>query len=200
MEGNGSATARLREEHQVILVVLDAFERMLDAADPTDPPRKDLDDCLGFFRSFTEACHHGKEEDLLFRELEEHGVSQEEGPLAVMIQEHRMGSRLVNGMSEALHALSAGDDGAWSRFEEAGRDYLELLRNHIGKEDGGVFEMADGMVTGSACARLCARYEKVCSRRFEGRKKEELEALAQDLARRADGLSSRPSDTKGGGS
>lgn len=81
-----TATGVLRREHQLILSVLGAFEKILDGAPP--PPRDgqgpgategspspvpvdDFEDCLTFFRSFTDACHHAKEEDVLFHELEE---------------------------------------------------------------------------------------------------------------------------------
>jgi hypothetical protein len=47
-----------------------------------------------------------------------------------------------------------------------------------------VFQMADEMVTGSACRMLCEECAPVCSRRFEGRTEEELEQLARSLANR----------------
>jgi hemerythrin-like domain-containing protein len=187
-----TATGTLRDEHRTILKVLDAFERILDDAgtraangEPAAEPVQDLRDCVTFFRSFADACHHGKEEDLLFTELEERGLPREHGPIGVMLQEHRMGRAYVKEMTGALERMDGGESQAWDRFVGAGRDYLDLMRGHIGKEDGVLFEMADQLVSGPACARLCKRYEEVCSRRFEGRTKDELERLADRLAARA---------------
>jgi hypothetical protein len=52
---------------------------------------------------------------------------------------------------------------------------------HIGKENHILFNMADGMISGSACETLCARYDEVCKRRFDGRTKEDLEQLAAEI-------------------
>lgn len=197
MEPTVSVTERLRQEHRTILVVVDALERILRGADPGDPPVDELRDCLTFFRSFADACHHGKEEDVLFEELEQQGMPREEGPIAVMRYEHRLGRRLVAAMGEALEALAADDPGAWGRLQQSGWDYVELMRGHIVKEDGALFQMADGMVGGPACARICARYDEVCSRRFEGRRKEELEELAQSIAHRTGQPASNRSGPKG---
>lgn len=196
MDRQTSATATLRQEHRLILRVVDALERILDGSGPADPPLEDLGDCVTFFRSYADACHHGKEEDLLFEELEDRGMSREGGPIAVMLHEHRLGRQFVGEMRDALRTMGRGDAEAWNRLERAGRGYIDLMRGHIGKEDGVLFEMADRMVAGPACRRLCTRYEEVCSRRFDGRTKADLETLASSLARRTagmDGAGSGPS-------
>jgi hemerythrin-like domain-containing protein len=71
-----TATSRLREEHQLILKVADAMQALL--AEGGGPDGLDFDtigDCVTFIRLFADACHHGKEEDLLFPELEAAGMS-----------------------------------------------------------------------------------------------------------------------------
>ena len=102
----------------------------------------------------------------------------EVGPIAVMLEEHRVGREFVRRMAEALHN---GGGGGGAEFADAGRGYIELIRAHIAKEDGILFEMADGMVVGPDCKELCSRYDEVCARRFEGRTLEELEGLAESL-------------------
>jgi hemerythrin-like domain-containing protein len=61
---------------------------------------------------------------------------------------------------------------------------VELLRAHIYKEDNVLFNMADFMVEKPACQKLCAQYDVVCARHFEGSTKEELETLAGNLLNR----------------
>lgn len=184
MQQTDTATGALRREHQLILLVVDTLERLAERAATAPPPLRDLEDCVTFFRLFTDACHHGKEEDLLFAELEAQGMPREYGPIGVMLAEHRMGREFVRAMAAALARMREGDAAAWPRFETVARDYVHLLRRHIAKEDGILFEMADQLVSGSACESLCERYAEACSRRFEGRTLEDLERLAHRLEQR----------------
>ena len=176
-----TATGALRSEHRLILEVAGVLERILDRGG-TDAAS--LGDCVSFFRLFADACHHGKEEDLLFPALESNGMPVDSGPIAVMLHEHRLGREFVGRMATALPAVADGDEAAKAEFAAAGRGYIELIRNHISKEDGVLFEMADGMIVGPECRDLCAAYDEVCARRFEGRTLQDLEGIAGRLGDR----------------
>ena len=156
---NDSASGVLREEHQRILQVAQVLEDRLDGIMLAREPDFDvLEDCITFFRLFADACHHGKEEDLLFPELENAGLPGNAGPIAVMLEEHRYGRALVAGMADSLPGARAGDERERIAFERNGRGYVEMIRAHIGKEDNVLFNMADQLVGGSACRQLCGAY------------------------------------------
>jgi hemerythrin-like domain-containing protein len=178
--GHDHPTRVLRDEHDLILRVADVLEWLLDV------PQADLDferveKCVAFVRLFADAGHHGKEEDLLFPALEDRGMSRESGPIAVMLHEHRVGRAYAATMADELPAARDGGVPATERLTRAGRDYIDLIRHHILKEDNVLFNMADQMVSGPECARLCAAYDGTCDHHFEGRTKEELEALAAEI-------------------
>ncbi len=173
-------TSVLRDEHRRILQVTAALERLIDdGAAPLDFDA--IERCVRFFRLFADACHHGKEEDLLFPELESRGMPRESGPIAVMLHEHRLGRELVSAMARALPGARAGDDTSRSRMVNAARGWADLIRAHILKEDHMLFQLADEMVDASACLRLCAAYDVVCASTFEGCTKAQLEALADEI-------------------
>lgn len=180
----GSPTGVLREEHRCIVRVLDVLERLLARAQRGDWDFDTLDDCVAFFRLFADACHHGKEEDLLFPALEEQGMPRDAGPIAVMLMEHQRGRAFVAQMAGACAGARGGDIDDRAKLINAGRGYIDLLRQHILKEDNVLFNMADQIVPGPQCLRLCADYDVVCARRFEGRTKAELERLATELEAR----------------
>jgi hemerythrin-like domain-containing protein len=174
-----TATSRLREEHQLILRVASAMQALLAEAGGDEGLDLDtMSDCVTFIRLFADACHHGKEEDLLFPELEAAGLPRDQGPIAVMLYEHQQGRAFARAMSDSLQPARQGDERALSILQNSARGYVDLIRGHILKEDHVLFEMADQTVRGSACERLCGGYGAVCARRFEGRSKEELQALA----------------------
>jgi len=177
-----AATTVLRQEHQLILRVTDALEHTLDSLESgVDPDLELIGECIRFFRLYADACHHGKEEDLLFTELEEWGMPRHEGPIAVMLAEHRHGRELVRRMAEALEEAGSTET-AMHALKNAGWAWIDLIRSHIGKENGVLFEIADGMVTGPRCQRLCAAYRDADTCDFESRSKAELEALAERIA------------------
>jgi len=181
MADSRTPTGVLREEHQLILTVLDVLQQVIEKGESGEWDIDSMEECVAFFRLFADACHHGKEEDLLFPELESRGMSKEEGPIAVMLAEHRKGRALVAQMAEAVAAAREDGELGPARFDSAARAYIELLRGHIFKEDNVLFNMADSMFDKPGCAQLCDRYDHVCAHRFEGRTKAELEELAGNL-------------------
>jgi hypothetical protein len=63
-------TAILVEEHELILEALDARENRLDALEQGGvPDRAYFGTMVEFLRTFADACHHGKEERLLFEHM-----------------------------------------------------------------------------------------------------------------------------------
>ena len=181
-----SATSRLRTEHQLILQVADVLETLVGRSESGDTDFEALTDCIAFIRLFADACHHGKEEDLLFPALEARGMPHDQGPIAVMLFEHQQGRAFAKIMAGAIDEARAGNEEALIKLRNAATGYVNLIRGHINKEDHVLFEMADQAVQGPACQRLCDDYGLVCQRAFEGRTKEELEELAADLVARAD--------------
>jgi len=184
MPESRTPTGVLREEHQLILKVLDVVQALLEKGEAGDWDLDAWQDCVEFFRLFADACHHGKEEDLLFPELESCGVPREGGPIAVMLFEHKQGRGFVARMAKALEDARQGENEPLARLEHAARAYLQLLRAHINKEDNVLFNMADQLVDRAGCERLCAEYDVACARRLEGRTKDELENLAGELLSR----------------
>ncbi len=177
-----TASGVLREEHVLILKVAHALEdHLADTPDGTALDHDMVAKCTSFFRLFADACHHGKEEDLLFPAMVEGGMPSDEGPIAVMMYEHTVGRAFVARMAAALPDARNGDRAANAEVREAANGFIELIVAHIGKEDNVLFNIADGMVVGPECKDLCARYDEVCARTFEGQSKVQLEILAESI-------------------
>ena len=182
MPDNDTPTRILRDQHQNILKIADILEEVL-SIEP-EPGAFDYDAigaCVSFIRLYADALHHGKEEDLLFPEMEKMGMSRQAGPIAVMLQDHERGRALAKAMADALEPARTGDSDARARLVNAGHGYIDLIRAHIGKEDNVLFNMADEMIDPSACQSLCAAYDGVCQRSFDGCTVSELENLLEGL-------------------
>lgn len=155
------ATQILRSEHQRIQVMLRVLEilaqkaRNGEAYDKTQAGR-----ILEFLRLFADACHHGKEEDLLFPELEKAGVPRQGGPVGVMLDEHEVGRSYIRRMSEALAANNG------KAFGDAADAYVELLTSHIRKEDDILFPMADRLLPAHAQDELSRCFARMEAKRL----------------------------------
>ena len=155
-------TQELSDEHRAVLVALEIMERVEDALAAKEPEApKHMAELLDFFRGFVDRCHHAKEEEILFPELERHGVPREGGPIAVMLAEHDSGRRHIRSIAEGLARLERGDARGMEEIRGGADAYRDLLRAHIEKEENVLFPIADQVVTPEEAERVRARFEAV---------------------------------------
>ncbi|PWH17995.1 MAG: cation-binding protein [Ardenticatenia bacterium] len=141
------ATEILKEEHQVILRVIASLERGVEQLERGATVRPGFfADATRFIKGFADGCHHKKEEGVLFTKMEAYGMSSQVGPIAVMLAEHEQGRRYTRGLAEAARRLEDGDTAARADLIHNARGYIELLRQHIAKEDNVLFPMADQII------------------------------------------------------
>ncbi len=172
-------TEILYQEHRVIEQVLDCLEKMAEHAEHSGVVEKQPAlDAVAFFRGFADKCHHGKEEAQLFPAMEAKGFPRQGGPTGVMIQEHEIGRAHVRAIA------AAAEQGAAAEFVKEARGFIELLRQHIQKEDHCLFAMADQAFTPDDQAKLLAAFEKVEQEDMGAGTHEKFLQLANDLADR----------------
>jgi hemerythrin-like domain-containing protein len=138
------ATEELRSEHSGILRMLQILETICNTRITAEGfPADHLREIMEFLKVFVDQCHHGKEEDFLFPELERAGVQREGGPIGVLLDEHEQGRRLVQEMSTALQSIRESRQHDPSSLLQPARGYIDLLRQHIDKENNQLFITAE---------------------------------------------------------
>jgi hemerythrin-like domain-containing protein len=173
----------LKDEHQVILLVLDAAEREAVSIRATGRVNAEkVGQMLEFFRNFADRCHHAKEEKLLFPRLQERGLPAEGGPIAAMLGEHDEGRKHLQAVSAALPEAETGDRAGMETIASNLTSYVELLRSHISKEDSGLFPTADGLLTEQDNQALAASFEKAETDEMGEGAHELYHKLAHELA------------------
>jgi hemerythrin-like domain-containing protein/uncharacterized protein (DUF2249 family) len=156
----GPPTQVLKDEHALILEALEAVERKLSALEAgAAPDRAYFEKAVQFLRGFADQCHHGKEENLLFKRMVDRGFPRQAGPIAVMLSEHETGRAFIRGIAEGAAALGT-DPGATQKVIENGRGYIGLLRAHIDKENHILFPMADNVLTPEDQEHLGKEFER----------------------------------------
>jgi hemerythrin-like domain-containing protein len=185
-------TDTLRSEHEVILDVLCALEAISrPAAEGFGLDLESARQSLEFLRNFVDRCHHGKEEELYFQALAARGMPVEAGPLFVMKSEHGEGRALIALMADALPRAERSQPGASIEFGTAALRYVELMRYHIAKENGVLFPIGDGMLSGAEQEGVLRAFESFEHDDMEAGAHERFLGIAHDLVRRL-GLARAP--------
>jgi hemerythrin-like domain-containing protein len=172
----------LMNEHRLIEKVMNALEvftRSATSGQPVD--REPLRQFVEFFRNFADKCHHGKEEDLLFASLMDHGLPREQGPLAVMFFEHGEGRAQVKALEEigmGCGPLSAEET---ERLVQNAHAYVSLLRNHILKEDRILYPMAQQAIPVEEMEKLADQFNEFEDKAMGKGAHEEYHRLADAL-------------------
>lgn len=172
----------LMEEHRVIESVLTALEQRIATLNQEPFPYEFLNEAIDFFRSFADGCHHAKEEELLFPLLEQRGVPREHGPIGCMLKEHVQGRGCVGVMRANLEDAREGSAAARAAIKAAASSYIEMLRQHIYKEDNILFQMAIRALSPADEAALAAQFGDPSNPRLAPQVASRYRALAARLS------------------
>ena len=175
-------TDQLKEEHEAIKIALsilrNASKRLASGGEVN---QEDLDHLLGFLKTFVDTCHHGKEEDILFVAMESVGIPRDKGPIAVMLREHETGRSYIRNMREGVEKYKTGEPSYCPQFTENADKYIELLTQHIDKEDNILYPMADMHLSEEKQHEMIEKFEKLEEERIGIGKHEELHELLHHL-------------------
>lgn len=95
-----------------------------------------IDTVVDFIRSYADYCHHGKEENILFRELQKKDLSAEhKNIMSELIEEHILGRKTTGRLVEANKGYSQGDIKALPIIIECTSVLVDFYPKHIEKED-----------------------------------------------------------------
>jgi hemerythrin-like domain-containing protein len=95
-----------------------------------------IDLAADFIRMYADRCHHGKEEDILFRDLNKKALSGEEKQIMEeLMEEHRQGRKTVADIVEAKGLYLKGDQKALPLMLDRMKFLVDFYPRHIEKED-----------------------------------------------------------------
>jgi hemerythrin-like domain-containing protein/rubredoxin len=129
------------QEHRVIEKMVPRLEeerRKITDLNQIDPFF--IDTAVDFFKTYADRTHHGKEEDILFKELEKKQLTKENNKVMnELVDEHRYARRTVQSLLKAKEQFIEGDDKAAAEILENLGRLIELYPLHIEKEDKNFF-------------------------------------------------------------
>lgn len=124
-------------EHRLIERMIAIMQKELQRMETENTARVLLiDQMVDFIKMYADRCHHGKEEDILFRDLEKKPLTVEhQNTMEELVQEHIYGRKLVGRLVEARDQYESGNTATLSTIKETFRDLATFYPKHIEKED-----------------------------------------------------------------
>ena len=129
--------APLMIEHRLIERMIEVMRRALARSEKTKRINpKFVEVIVDFIRTYADQCHHGKEEDILFRDLNEKELTPEHKQIMnELIEEHRWGRKTTKKLVEANERYIQGEGETLSIIVDYMKSLIEFYPRHIGKED-----------------------------------------------------------------
>jgi hemerythrin-like domain-containing protein len=133
MQARGPLMIEHRLIERMISLIKDAVAQ-IESTQEVDPLL--VDTAVDFIRMYADRTHHGKEEDILFRDLSKRSLSAEDQRVMdELIQEHVFGRQTTKALVEANTRYRNGDASALADIADNLRTLVEFYPKHIEKED-----------------------------------------------------------------
>jgi hemerythrin-like domain-containing protein len=177
------STASLRRDHDLIEKVLKSMWSTLPLLKSGKTiPEPILNQVIDFSTNFTDVCHHGKEENSLFPELEKKGMPRNSGPIAVMLIEHEVTRKLASRMEASSKTYLKNGDANQLIIDM--QEYINHVVQHLWKENNRLFEMAE-MALRNDVEQVNKSLLDVESTKLKeiGKTREEYERFAEEFAK-----------------
>ena len=133
MQARGLLMIEHRLIERMISIIKDVLMQ-IESVQEVDPLF--VDTAVDFIRTYADRTHHGKEEDILFRDLTKRSLSAEEQQvMKELIEEHVFGRQTTKALVEANTRYRNGDKSALPDIADKLRTIAEFYPEHIEKED-----------------------------------------------------------------
>jgi hemerythrin-like domain-containing protein len=149
-------------EHRLIERMLSAVEAHLAAIDAVQRLDPELvSAAVDFIRTYADRTHHGKEEDILFVELDARRLSADDRrAMEELIADHAFARRATSDLALANEQYRNGDEAALATIVGQLRVLCDFYPRHIAKEDKEFFPAARAYFTDEEDQAMLERFRE----------------------------------------
>jgi len=129
--------APLMIEHRLIERMIKVMRKEINVIGETGKVRPGfIDEAVDFIRTYADRCHHGKEEDILFKQLLERRLTDHYRQVVnELVGEHVQARALTGQLVAAKERYVAGDGKAIDEIRSVMKELVDFYPVHIEKED-----------------------------------------------------------------
>lgn len=148
-------------EHRLIEKMLQVVVKEADEMERTGQVNPVfIDTAVDFIRVYADRTHHGKEEDILFRELVKKKLTPEHARIMdELIQEHIYSRRTVGKLVAAKERYVEGDRGAVREVVALLKELASFYPRHIAKEDKPFFHECQRYFSDAELAEMLREFQ-----------------------------------------
>ena len=141
------AVKNLVDEHVLIKRLLALVPTITDFVEKSETVDKELIlNCVDFIRGYADKFHHMKEEDILFKYVDEQSEI-----IKIMYEDH------VTGRNHVKNVVEGAESGNKAQIKEHLNGYRDLLTQHIKKEDEILYPWIDRQLSDQQVGELFQR-------------------------------------------
>lgn len=116
---------------------------------------------IDFVRNYADKHHHGKEEKILFKIIEENLPQfSKNGPITGMLIEHDIARLYILNLEKALKEYEEGNDEKRLDIIANSISYVDLLKRHIDKENKALYKFAEKLLPSESKKEVNKQSEK----------------------------------------
>ena len=173
--------ARLMIEHRLIervVALLRAEMERMSASKQVNAAF--VETAVDFFRTYADAVHHGKEEDILFDALTDKDLSSDHHDImSGLVEEHVEVRKLVGQLLLDKERAEQGDESALNDVLAGIRVLIALYPSHVRREDQDFFRPAMDYFTEQEQTEMLAAFDEFDRRQIHAKYQRVVEDLEQ---------------------
>jgi hemerythrin-like domain-containing protein len=167
-------------EHRLIEKTLKLAERESERVRAGRVDTVFIDTVVDFIRTYADRTHHGKEEDILFRELAKKPLSSSDAAgMKELIAEHATARRVTGELVKANADFLAGHEGSRPVILEKLQFLTDFYPKHIAKEDKRFFPDTEKYFSAAELDVLLERFNEFDRRMIHEKYERVYAALAK---------------------
>jgi hemerythrin-like domain-containing protein len=169
----------LMREHRLIERVVGLLERDLEKiGSRSESQDLIITAAVDFLRTYADRTHHGKEEDILFRELGKKQLSPDHKRImSELVEEHTIARKTVGNLARAHAEYLQGNRASLAVVETSLKELVALYPRHIEKEDTQFFFPSMEYFTRHEMDLMLQEFEDFDSRMIHERYQRTVEEL-----------------------
>lgn len=152
----------MMEEHQNILRMVKVIRKACFLIfEKKIMNEQDFEQMIDFIRSYSDKHHHGKEEKIMFKQMQERlGHIGKNLITHGMLVEHDLGRLHIQELVAAINRVKAGDEESYLDVIANAISYTHLIERHIKKEDELIYPFGEKNLGQEVMAKINAETEE----------------------------------------